>query len=206
MTVPSHVLFNKRVNSVWITWEHQRRSTVLAREFGATFYELSSKKHRILRYPYLCLKTLGLIRSEKPDILYVQSPSIILAAMAAFYRKIYKNLVLVVDRHSNFFRISKFRSVDLFLQSLGDFALRNADVTIVTNENLKKTVKSRKGFGVVLQDKLPNLVYKSRYKLDGEFNFLYPCSFFVDEPIIEVIKAARLVNKNVYIYITYFRK
>ena len=202
MTISTNELTPFPMNSIWITWEHQRRSTVLAKEFGATLYELISCKNRIIRYPYLLLKTLQLIKSRRPEILYVQSPSILLSVMAAFYRKTRKNFVLVVDRHSNFFPISKIPFVDLLSQLLADFALKNADITIVTNDTLRKIVENKQRVAVVLKDKLPNLVYKSKYKLDGKFKLLYPCSFFVDEPVIEVLECARLLNKDVHIYIT----
>lgn len=202
MTTSTNELTPFPMNSIWITWEHQRRSTVLAKEFGATLYEFISSKNRIIRYPYLSLKTLQIIKSQRPEILYVQSPSILLSVMAAFYRKTRKNFVLVVDRHSNFFPISKIPFVDLLSQLLADFALKNADITIVTNDTLRKIVVNKQGVAVVLKDKLPNLVYKSKYKLDGKFKLLYPCSFFVDEPIVDVLESATLVDKDVHIYVT----
>ena len=188
--------------SLWITWEKQRRSQVLSSQFKSSFHEIILTKRGIIRYVYLCFYTLKLILKEKPDILYVQSPSIVLSALAALYRKLFKNIILIVDRHSNFYRISSHYSVDFTLQMLGNFALRNADFTIVTNETLRKIVEDRKGAGVVLQDKIPNLISNSTYKLCGKFNLLYPCSFSVDEPIINVLNAVEKISEDIHVYIS----
>lgn len=193
---------NSLIHSIWITWEHQRRSIILAQEFSAKYYELISKKSRIFRYLTLSIKTLKLIKAENPDILFVQSPSIILAAVTALYRRMFKNIVLVVDRHTNFYPLTNFRFFDFFLQFLGNFTLKNCDLTLVTNNSLRKVVENRKGSCDVLQDKLPRLLHKSEYVPDGKFNILYPCSFSVDEPIIEVIESAKLIRNDIHIYIT----
>ena len=68
--------------SLWITWEKQRRAQALSREFKTYFHEIILTKRGIIRYVYLCFYTLKLILKEKPDILYIQSPSIVLSTSA----------------------------------------------------------------------------------------------------------------------------
>ncbi len=79
---------------------------------------------------------------------------------------------------------------------------RNADLTIVTNEQLRSVVESNRGRAVVLPDMLPEATPKGAYPVSGRFNLAYICTFSMDEPYHEVIKAAANLPKEVHIYIT----
>ena len=83
---------------LWIAWESQRRSIELARKFNCVLYIFEYEGY--LRYPKCILKTLLILKKLKPEILFVQNPSMVLAALACSY-KILSGVFLVVDRHSN---------------------------------------------------------------------------------------------------------
>lgn len=190
------------INKIWVTWERQRRSIVLSKEFDAAYYELISNKSRIGKYIYLGLKTIHILIKKKPDVLFVQNPSIVLTFLACLFRICYSNIVLVVDRHSNFFPISKSSFVNNIHNQLSKFTLKTSDLTIVTNNILKDLVESLGGKSVALEDKIPNFRKNKNVKLKGKHNLLYVCSFDPDEPYFEVINAAHLIESDIYIYVT----
>lgn len=187
---------------VWITWEHQRRSVVLAQEFGASFQEMQTNKTGLFRYLVLSLKTLRLLNQRRPRLLFIQNPSIVLTVLACYYKALFPNTTLVVDRHSNFFPVRRPAIINFLLKKLSDVTLRHADLTIITNEYLKNLVDSIGGNAAVLEDKIPELHKTEDLKLAGSYNILYICSFSYDEPYEEVFQAATLLSPDINIYVT----
>lgn len=187
---------------VWIAWETQRRSIELAKRFGCELFVIESKG--ILRYPKCIIRTLSVLRSTKPNIVFVQNPSMILATVACIYRS-FKNIHLVVDRHTTF-RLNKKNRITprVFLfKLLHRFTVRHADVTIVTNHFLAHLVKQLKGRPFVLPDMIPKLVQTGTLPLKGKHNIVLISSFGADEPIKEVIEAMKQINQeDTYLYIT----
>lgn len=188
----------------WITWEDHRRSIELAKELGADYYFVKSNETFVLRHVLKALKTISIIYTYRKGFVVVQNPSRVLAALAAMLKLIFR-FPLVVDRHSNF-RLGKGFSINpaiWFVIMCSEFSLRVADLTIVTNEFLKKTVEKKGGRAIVLHDKIPNLKRDSQaVYLPGRVNILFVCTFSPDEPFIEVIKAAKRLPRDYCVLIT----
>jgi glycosyltransferase involved in cell wall biosynthesis len=150
------------------------------------------------------LKTLFHFFVEKPGIIFVQNPSMILAAIACVYCKV-EGLPLVVDRHSTFQLdnpISNFWKRHFFFL-LHKFTIQNACLTIVTNEHLAELVKTAKGTPFVLPDPLPAMTPTCKKTLKGQTSILVPSSFRWDEPIDQIVEAAvLLMEKGIYFYFT----
>ncbi len=191
---------DKNNKLLWITWEIQRRNRSLSRELSAKLIEIDCNKHRLIRYIVSIYRTLSSIRHYKPDILFVQNPSIVLAIVAIIYHKI-TNLPVVVDAHNA--GISPTDNNHSILNKLTKLILIHTPLTIVTNNNLAKYVTSVGGHAIVLPDPLPEISdNNSHQKLKGSFNVLFICSWAEDEPYKNVIEAARLLDDDTVIYIT----
>jgi glycosyltransferase involved in cell wall biosynthesis len=194
---------NKR--KIWITWEVQRRSFELAKILGAKIYVLLEPDvlQGLLRYTYLSIKTMLVVIKENPNIIFVQNPSMVLASLLSIFRRLF-GYKLVVDRHSNF-KFHTIQSKEIkwkIFHILSRYTIRKADLTIVTNEYLCDVVHKWGGRGFILQDKLPELILGEKIKLDGKKNIVFISTFSKDEPIAEVIDAAKMLNKDWILYIT----
>lgn len=190
---------NKRI---WITWENQRRSIVLAKKFGCRLHLIEERG--VLRYPKSIFRTLRIVMKEKPDVLFVQNPSMVLAAFACICRMIMK-IPLVVDRHTTFLLNKKdWNIIKIFIfRTLHRFTIKHADITIVTNNFLANLVEELGGKPFVLPDMIPELRYTQHEVLKGKFNILLISSFASDEPVKEVLEASRqFENEGINIYIT----
>ncbi|WP_418512170.1 glycosyltransferase [Corallibacter sp.] len=195
-------------NSVWISWEDHRRSRELADSFGVQLVVLLSNKSRWIRYPLLSYKTIKYIVKRKPGLIFCQNPSIILAAVLISSKRLF-GFKLVVDRHSNF-KFSLINSFNLkwvIFKFLSSWTLRCADLTIVTNESLKEYCEAQGGKVVVLQDKIPTM--SARHTLNypdffdaNLYNIMVVATFDDDEPIEEIIDAARMLGEHYRIYVT----
>lgn len=157
-----------------------------------------------MRYPISVFETLSILKKTKPDILFVQNPSMILAALACICKYILK-YILLVDRHTTFLLDKDYKNIPwvLFFQFLSRLTIRHADITIVTNSLLADMVKRLKGNPFILPDIIPTFVETERVELKGRRNILMVSSFGIDEPVQEVLIAMKDFSQDeVCLYVT----
>ena len=188
----------KRV--IWIAWEKHRRTNELVKALSnIKLYQLVYEGNRIVKYFVLCIRTIKVIARESPEIIFVQNPSIVLTTLVLLLKKLLTYHV-VVDLHT---RPPIFNN---FLEDIVDcferFALRNADLTIVTNNGYLKITEKRGARGFILPDKVPEFNNVEMDNLNGKDNLVFICTFARDEPVDEVIKAAEYLDSKTVIYIT----
>ena len=185
---------------IWITWENQRRNHTLSRVLGAKLFQFDLKLNRFERYPVALFKTLVTFIKEQPALIFVQNPSLVLSLFAVNYGRLF-NIHVIIDAHNA--GVYPFNGTKSWANRLAVHLFRLATFTIVTNNALAEHVKKNGGKPVVLPDPIPEFEYKGEKRvLKGNFNVLFICSWADDEPYIEVIKAANLLDKKTYIYIT----
>lgn len=190
-------------NKVWITWEDHRRSKELANAFSASYILFESNRDRLARYIILAFKTIMFLTKNKPRVVFCQNPSIVLASLLCVLKSIFR-YQLIVDRHSNF----KFHTLQskhpiwILFHALSNYSLRKANITIITNQYLKEFVELKGGIACVLPDKLPDMKFAHEHRLSDGFNITFISTFSDDEPIFEVVEAAKLLGEDFRVFIT----
>lgn len=180
-------------DKIWIAWETQKRSITLAKHFNCKL--LIFDIEGIFRYPLCVFKTLFCLLYNRPKLLFVQNPSMALAALACFYCS-FSNTKLVIDRHTTF-RLNKPHSGSLSIWLFMRFhyyTLKHAHLTIVTNSYLADLVIKAQGRPAILPDKLPDLPSVTYPVNKKSIHLLLISSFGLDEPINETIEAFKLLN------------
>ena len=189
-------------NSVWITWENQRRNRELSSALRVKLFELSEIdciNNILLKYLLGLIKTIYILLKEKPKVVFCQNPSIVLSLLLVSIRY-FTNLIVCVDAHNA--GIFPHEGQVRLLMMLSRFIQKRADLTIVTNDALKKIVDKNGGNGFVLQDKIPDLPSTSKQHLKGKANILFICSYAVDEPFELLFQTARKISPDVCIYVS----
>lgn len=194
------------MNSAWITWERQVRNRSMATALQIPLYELHSSRGRLLRYLELSWKTWRIVRKHKVSRLVVQNPSIALALLAVFIKRVLAITVLVDAHNAGIYPLEgKSRLLNLITR----FICRNADIIIVTNAVLADQVSNWGGKPFIMTDPIPDFSPESDHKVTTGAKpfFLFVCTWAVDEPFTEVIKAASLVPEyDIYITGNYHKK
>jgi len=187
--------------SIWLTWENQPRNRGIARFLNIPLFEfVHDDKAIIIRYCFCLFQTIKAFSIIHPKIAVVQNPSLILALLAICLKPIYRHK-LIIDAHNVGLRPMDGRSGLLML--LSRWIQRKANLIIVTNEVLKHEVEQNHGKAFILPDKLPEKqVVGQRLELEKEIRIVFVCSFKKDEPYWEVFKAAKLLSKQICIYVT----
>lgn len=188
------------MKKVWITWENHRRTTELVDALGdVRLYVLQLEAVRPIRYAWLLSRSLFVLLKERPDIVFIQNPSMVLALFMATIGRWFTRY-LVVDSHNE--GVLPFHAKHRWLLPLYRLVQRRADVTIVTNEKLGAIVRQNGGHPVVLPDRLPRFDTPRMTQLEGDVNIVFICTFEKDEPYRQVIEAAALIDEGARIYVT----
>ena len=190
---------SKEYTGIWITWEIQRRNKGISSALDFPLYELEVDAPQAIRYLVSVYKTVRIIVKDKPQLLVVQNPSIVLAFSSILFR-LFFHYKLVVDAHNSGILPAEGKSP--LLMRIARWLQRKADLTIVTNTELKKIVDCNGGKGFVLPDKIPTCPEKVETDLNGKLNIAFICTFSEDEPYMEVIKAASMLDNDIIFYIT----
>ena len=186
MVIPALKCENKYI---WVTWEYQRRSIELAKAFDAELFLIERKD--IFRYVRCLCKTFSVVKESRPNILFVQNPSMILAVFSVLLIKPLFSIPVIIDRHSNFLLTPKkrFWFKECLFNFLSYITIRYADLTILTNSDLAHVVRVLGGKPIVLPDKFPHLSQVKKNNFNKKNKLLVISSFAEDEPIEEILQA-----------------
>ena len=201
-TNPNEGLEPAMKKRIWVAWETQRRSIELSGRVGAKLFlfDVGGK----MRYPKSMMGTLRAFLIERPHIIFVQNPSMILATLACLYQLVAR-VPVVVDRHTTFLLTRKYRNTPriILFKVLHRFTIQVAALTIVTNAFLARLVEKMGGRAFVLPDPLPRITKNHDVNLPPGRHIVLISSFGLDEPIDAVLNAMRKVNDpSIVLHIT----
>jgi hypothetical protein len=189
-------------NTLALTWEQHRRTRELCSWLGLPLHEVTFNASRLKRYAKLGRQTLRLLSERKPKVVYVQNPSLILATIVLAARPFLGRYKVVMDAHNE--AVAPFTHAYWPVTSLTRHVLRAADVTIVTNAALADQVRQIGGNPHVLPDRLPTPPFAptAPLRLDGPLQVMVVATYAADEPIAEIIEAARALGDQYQLSIT----
>jgi glycosyltransferase involved in cell wall biosynthesis len=139
-------------NTLWVSWSFHRRTAGLCEAWDIPLHLIRSRHKSPLRWFVLALETLRLLHDKKPEILFVQNPSLALTMLAVACRRVF-TYFLVVDAHNE--GVRPFDRPGKLVGWLTRRLLKSADLTIVTNAALAEDVVAAGGRPLVLPDRLP---------------------------------------------------
>jgi glycosyltransferase involved in cell wall biosynthesis len=193
-----------RSAGLWITWEKQRRNYGISKALGFEFYEFNyDHRNQLYRYIISIIKTIKLLYNKRPKVIVAQNPSIILALLAVFLKFTLK-YKLLVDAHNSGLFPSEGKNKPLMV--ISRFIQRNSDVTIISNEKLRRAVNKNKGNAFILPDRIPDVINAPGLSLKGKYNIACICTYNNDEPYRDIIEAGRLLPNDIFIYFTGYYK
>jgi len=190
---------SRPAHCLWISWERHRRTRELACALDADLFEFTSSAPGLTRYVVLLLRTARCLFHNRPDVLFVQCPSILLALVAAVLKPAL-GYCLVVDLHNAAVRPSRkcLGLVNLALRIVHS----SADLNLVTNDALSAAVERAGRTTLVLPDRVPEIAASVRREEAPSATVVFVCSYAPDEPVREMIEAAHLLDPSVVLYVT----
>ena len=174
---------------IWISWSIHRRTTGLCDAWDIPLHVLRPGSPGPIRWIGLSWQTLHILRKTRPDVLFVQNPSLALTVLATIVRPVF-GYRLVVDAHNE--GVRPFDRPYAVVRRLTRFLLRSADFTIVTNEALAVDVGDAGGRALTLPDRLPSVPKIEPKDSGGEepVDVVVVATYRRDEPISAIVEAA----------------
>lgn len=178
------------LNSLWISWYPHRRTSGLCDAWDIPLEVIPSRHAGWRKWLGQAVATLTLLRRQRPEVLFVQNPSLGLTVLATWVRWWFGYL-LVVDAHNE--GVRPFVRSSGFVRRLTRHLLRRADFTIVTNTALADDVRRAGGRPLILPDRLAN---PPAAALDGEVpgslapDVMVISTYAPDEPLSAILAAA----------------
>ena len=177
---------------LWVAWSPHRRTAGLCAAWDIPLQVLQPALPGPARWAALPLQTLRLLRHSRPDLLFVQNPSLALTTLAVLCRPVF-GYRLVVDAHNE--GVRPYDRPYAFVRWLTRRLLKSADVTIVTNDALADDVRAAGGRPVTLPDSLPVVpASASTHPRTADApDVAVIATFRRDEPIAAIIAAAAML-------------
>jgi hypothetical protein len=187
----------------YISWaEHCSRSDHTARELGGVshmVYWTSLGSHPAtvwLKYLGQTWSTWRLLERDRPAAVFVMTPPLF-APLAVLAWCRLRRRPFVIDAHTAAFMHPRWRH----FQGLQFWLCRQAATTIVTNDHLRALVEGRGGHVTIVPDIPVRFEALEPFELSPRFNVAVVCSFNPDEPVREMLEAARRLP-DVQFYMT----
>lgn len=193
---------SERPTTIWITWEHHRRTRETSRQLGVELLELTTSKRGLGRYSELAARTFRVLRDRKPQVLIVQNPSLVLGFLATCLRPLF-GYRLVVDAHN--VAVDPYESSGRLGRILTAIVLKGADRTIVTNRHLVEKVHAAGGRALILPDPLPEFDDDGRtypFERRDLANVVLVATFADDEPVAEILEATGRLQDLLHLHVT----
>ncbi|MBM3290209.1 MAG: hypothetical protein FJY92_08670, partial [Candidatus Hydrogenedentes bacterium] len=178
-------------------WKYTSRPDSFARAIGAkNYFFAQGAQFGLLKYfprAWCCFWTL--VR-ERPRIVIASNPPVLAPLVVWFYCLLF-NARFCMDSHTSAFDRPRWERLMWLTAFLG----RRAVWAATTNEELTSRLAVRGVNGIVIED-IPFEMPETSYPVEaGRFSVAVVCSFDVDEPIAEIIEAARTLS-DVRFYVT----
>ena len=186
---------NSDLRTAFIVWGAPSigpRSQVLARELDIEslhFVRAGARRGILsapLRYVYQAGMTIRILLRDQPRVVFVQSPPSFAVLCVHLYCRI-TGARYLIDAHSS----ALLQREWMWPRWMHRTLLRGAITTIVTNEHFEALIRAEGGRAFVLRDVPSQFDSQSFYPLNGTFKIAIVNTFQNDEPLEEILAAAR---------------
>jgi glycosyltransferase involved in cell wall biosynthesis len=181
-----------RTRALMLTWApYSGRSEGLAQHLGIRNYfihYLAFQRPWVapLKYPLQAATTLRILQRERPATVLVQNPPPVAPLLVALYCAA-TGARFIVDSHSQVLLVRRWR----WTLPLQRWLARRALATVVTNEHLADVIRGWDAPVLVAGDPPIAVPPMGPREVPAQFTVVCVCTYAMDEPIGEVLEAAR---------------
>lgn len=188
-------------NKVWLSWHAIPRSRNIAKYLNIPLYEYFINDNIIKRHLYSSIWTIKFVLRNKPKVIFLHYSYLLLFIVVLYKKLSSQKVVIIADCHNKALRrkISGF-GVSLY-EKLKSFSFKNTDITIITNKGMIKYITPYNNNYFILPDKIPEFKINIDHEKTNKY-CVYISSFSIDEPIEEVIEAAKMLGNSIKLYWT----
>jgi glycosyltransferase involved in cell wall biosynthesis len=191
----------RQAKVAFVAWQDHRRTREICAALTIERHALTTRARGVRRYLTLIPRTLCLFSRKRSYTVVVQNPSLVLSILTVLARPLF-SLRTIMDAHNE--AIDPFLNPHPLVGRVSRWLQRRFDYVIVTNRFLARTVVRNGGRPIVLPDRIPEPLadQEAPIHMRGRCNIVVISTFVKDEPLGEVLAAARELDADYHFYVT----
>jgi glycosyltransferase involved in cell wall biosynthesis len=160
----------------------------MAAGLDVPIHEIDLGGPRAWRYLRSVVRTVGLLASRRPAVVYAPNPSLVLTLMLIVLRPLFGYRHVSDSHYAGTVASSSLK------QWVLRFCHRSADLVVVTNDDHAELIEKAGGRPFICEDPLPEIPGPEREP--DPRSVLFICSYAEDEPFREVFAAAERLSER----------
>lgn len=186
---------------IWIAWHVSQRSRNLAKELGLPIFEKVIENNPLSRHLFSSLWTIYILLKERPDKVYLQYSFLLLVVVAAYKKLVPYPVHIICDCHTKALRRSVNGRIAKAFWWIKKKSFQSVSISIVSNIEMEPDIKKLTNRYCTLPDKIPDVSTNAPGNINETY-CVFVCSYAVDEPLDDVIAAAKKLDGSINIYCT----
>jgi len=180
------------MRTLYLIWApHERHSESFAKHYGTEiifvhYFQYMRPIWSPLKYPLMAVKTIVDLIKRKPELVFAMTPPLFCVLFVYLY-SFFTGTHFIIDSHTGSLISPPWCTV---FRPLHRFLCKKAVVTIVTNDHLASVVQSWGGKTLIITPPI-SFPKVECHSLKAEKNLLVVNTFSSDEPVKEILQAAR---------------
>ena len=186
---------------IWIAWHVSQRSRNLAKELGLPIFEKVIENNHLSRHLFSSLWTIYILLKERPDKVYLQYSFFLLVFVTGYKKLAPYPVHIICDCHTKALRRSVSGRIGQLFWCMKKKSFQSVSIGIVSNIEMGPDIKKITNSYCVLPDKIPDVKSNTSRNINETY-CVFVCSYAVDEPLHDVIAAAKKLHGSIRIYCT----
>ena len=186
---------------LWITWHIAQRSRSLSKDLGVPIFEKVIENNPVGRHFLSSLWTIYVLLKERPTNIYLQYSFLLLLVLVGYKRLAPYPVHIICDCHTKALRRRLGGYFGKIFWWFKERSFHYTDICIVSNIEMEPDIKILTNRYCMLPDKIPEILPSQATKPEDAY-CVFVGSYAVDEPLDEVIAAAKRLDGLVKIYCT----
>ena len=180
--------------ALWLTWNDSSRSRSLSGRLGARLVAIDLAFPQFLRQPICALLTVWRLAAARPRLVFVQYSWLLLVIVAAYRAAMPVGVTIVCDCHNKALRRQVVGVLGRVFDRLKSWSFGHVRRVIVSNEAMRGLARTFAPSVTVMPDPIPDL--SGPVSDAGETDVVVICSFAEDEPLDDLLGAARMLPER----------
>lgn len=194
-------------NSIFFSWHLSQRSKSLANRLGLKLLAIQPEGNSFYRFSICVIWTIYQLIKTRPKFIILQYSFLFLIILSIYKRLSSQKILLVCDCHTKALKRSITGILSGLFQRLKQWSFLKCDLCIIHNTELSSEIKLLNKNYIVLHDPLPTfflqpIIDNNDLSQGLKEKIVFICSYDKDEPIKEILVAAKELSEKYQVYLT----
>lgn len=196
----------EKFRNVFMSWHKSQRSRNLAEKLSLNLLAIQPEGLALYRFVKCAIWTIFHLLAKRPKIIVIQYSFLLLAILSIYKVINIGPIILICDCHTKALKRSVSGRFGNIFHKIKKWSFTKSTLCIIHNPDQSLDVLNFSKSYTVLRDPIPifsrNFTSDDTRKVLVEESIVFVCSYDKDEPIAEMVSAAKSLSRICKIYMT----